>query len=352
MLLLVFSLPYHLTVIALGGGKTAAGAATLVITAVGACIAGGTSFRRGALCALAAWAVGLAVLAALSVALPNAPILLYQQMPALTATCVVGMAMLLHSRRGLATWALERKVEPLAAKQVWACLPLVTTVAVVLSMCALPTSPHTVIASRPSQYPLASGMPLTAPPGWTTTGGITRSPVDRLYGPDAVLVRQRIVANTGNPQWDRLAQPRTVVVDSTVSQRPFSLGTYPTRVLYGLTAARISEVRRIDLGMGVVGHLISVIDDQLLVTWNSLQFVWGDEHLAQSVTIFAVDNHDPKAPFPQPTQNLFPTIRTLITLLFRGNAVIDQRTPTFKDADLLSSFGRGLVAAQFAGPAR
>jgi hypothetical protein len=33
--------------------------------------------------------------------------------------------------------------------------------------------------------------------------------------------------------------------------------------------------------------------------------------------------------------------------LFRGNAVLDQRTPSFKDAELLTEFGRVLVAAQF-----
>jgi len=37
----------------------------------------------------------------------------------------------------------------------------------------------------------------------------------------------------------------------------------------------------------------------------------------------------------------------LITLLFRGNAVLDERTPVFKDEDLLRTFSRALVAAQF-----
>jgi hypothetical protein len=41
------------------------------------------------------------------------------------------------------------------------------------------------------------------------------------------------------------------------------------------------------------------------------------------------------------------TLRTLFTLLFRGNAVLDQQTPTFKDEELLTEFGRRLVAAQF-----
>ena len=55
-------------------------------------------------------------------------------------------------------------------------------------------------------------------------------------------------------------------------------------------------------------------------------------------------------PFPHPSENIASTLRTLITLLFRGNAVLDERTPTFKDEELLAQFGRGLVAAQFPRP--
>ncbi|MGZ8801059.1 MAG: hypothetical protein ACXWZL_00165, partial [Mycobacterium sp.] len=330
---------------------TAAGTAALLIAGLGAGIAGGPSYRRGVLGSLAAWIVGFAVLAVISVFFPDSPVLVYQEVPAITALCVVGIGMFYLSRRGKPKRLLERKVKPLAAKQVWSGVPLVVAAALALSLFPLPTSPNTVIFSRPSPYPLVAGMPLVAPPGWLTVGAINRIPVNRLFGPDAVLVRQRVTAEVGNPRWDKMGRPRTVVVDSTVTERPFSLETYPSRVLYGLTSARMSEVRQVDLGNGVIGNLISVVDDQLLVTWNSMEFAWGDSDVAQRVTVFAVDNHEPDAPFPQPTQNLLPTLRTLITLLFRGNAVLHQRTPTFKDAELLSRFGRDLVAAQL-GPGR
>ncbi|WP_370332517.1 hypothetical protein [Mycolicibacterium hippocampi] len=350
VLLLILTLPYYLIVIALGGGNIAAGAAALVIAGLGAGIAGGPSYRRGALSSLAAWVVGFAVLAVISVFFPDSPVLVYQEVPAITALCVVGLAMFFLSRRGKPKRVLERKVEPLAAKQVWAAVPLVTAMALALSLFPLPASPDAVIFSRPDAYPLEFGMPLVAPPGWTDSAEAERVAVNRLFGADAVLVRQRMTAEVGNPLWDKFGRPRTVVVDSTVTERPFALGTYPSRVLYGLTSARFSEVREVDLGRGVVGSLLSVVDDQLLVTWNSLEFDWGDRDVAQRVTIFAVDNHESDAPFPQPTQNLLPTLRTLITLLFRGNDVLDQDTPTFKDADMLSQFGRALVDAQ-ASPA-
>jgi hypothetical protein len=173
--------------------------------------------------------------------------------------------------------------------------------------------------------------------------------VKRLYG-DAVLVRQWMTATSGDPRFDKLSRPRTVVVDSLVSERPFSFDVYPGRVLYGLTAARLSDPRSVNLGMGVTGRMASVVDDDLLVTWNSMQFAWGGRQIAQRVTIFAVDDHDPRAPFPEPSADIASSVRTLITLLFRGNAVLDQKTPSFKDAELLTEFSRALVAAQFRLP--
>ncbi|CDO20480.1 hypothetical protein MMAG44476_32702 [Mycolicibacterium mageritense DSM 44476 = CIP 104973] len=345
-----FSLPYYLTVVVLGGGKFAAGAATLLVAAVGTGIGVGRTFRRGLAGSLAAWAFGFAVLVTISVVRPAAPLLVYQQVPALSAICVVNVAMYLLSRRGVPKRWLDRKVEPLAARQVWAAVPLVAVVALALSLCALPTQVTTAPISRTSPDVLSPAQPLVAPPGWSTTARENHSEVHRLYGDDAVLVRQYMRADSGNPRWDKLARPRTVVVDSIVSQRPFTFGVYPARVVYGLTGARLSQLRPVDLGNGVHGQMLSVVDDDLLVTWNSLQFAWGDRELAQRVTVFAVDNHEPDAPFPHPSENIASTLRTLITLLFRGNAVLDERTPTFKDEELLAQFGRGLVAAQFPRP--
>ncbi|MGE0217235.1 hypothetical protein [Mycolicibacterium sp.] len=350
MLFMVFSLPYYLLVITLGGGKDAAGAATLMLAGVGAGIAGGPTFRRGALASAAAWAVGFAVLGVIWFVFPGAPLLVYQQLPPLIAIGSVGVSMFFLSQRGRPKRVLERRVEPLAAKQVWTSVPLVVTVALALSVFPLPEYPFAPMAARPSPYPLKAGLPLVAPPGWSTAGAVTRMDVDRLYGADAELVRQYVTADAGNPRWDKLSRPRTVVVDSTVTDRASALRNYPARVLYGLTSARISEPRRVELGHGVWADLFSVVDDELLVTWNSLQFVWGTEDLAQRVTILAVDNHDPDAPFPQPTTNLAPTLRTLITLLFRGNDVLEERDPSFKDEEMLRAFGVALVAAQVGPP--
>lgn len=347
MLGFAFALPYFLAVVLLGGGKFAAGAATLLIAAVGTGTAVGRTVRRGVYGSLASWAVGFAVLIAIAQLAPGAPMVVYQQVPAVTAVASVGLFMYFQSRRGAPKRLLDRKVEPLASKQVWAGVPLVVAAAVVLALCNLPTETSTAPISRPSPERLVQGRPLDAPAGWSVTEQQDYPQVRRLYGDGAVLVRQYMLADSGNPRWDKLSRPRTIVVDSIVSRRPFSFGTYPSRVLYGLTSARISSQRAIDLGMGVQGSLLSVVDDELLVTWNSVQFAWGDGGLAQRVTIFAVDNHDPDAPFPAPSTHVLSNMRTLVTLLFRGNAVLDERRPVYKDEDMLGVFARALVEAQF-----
>jgi hypothetical protein len=96
----------------------------------------------------------------------------------------------------------------------------------------------------------------------------------------------------------------------------------------------------------VAGEAVSVVDDHLLVTWNMLQWTWRNDRRAQRVLLITVDNHQNSAPFPHPSGALLPTLSTLFTVLFRGNSAVDDRNPTFKDIDLLTTFGRGLVRAQ------
>ncbi|WP_197382434.1 hypothetical protein [Mycolicibacterium mengxianglii] len=347
LLFYVFSLPYYVTVILLGGGKLAAGAATMVIGALGTGIAVGRTALRGFWGSVCAWLVAFAVLMGLWVLFPDAPLLVYQQVPVYSAIIVVCTVMFLRARRGVPKAFLERGVEPLAAKQVWAGVPVVVCTALILALVALPPEAQTSVVNREAPRELGFGQPLVAPEGWETTGRTNYRQARRMYGENTVLVRQEMTATDGDPRFDKFARPRTLMVDSIASNRPFTFDVYPGRVLYDLTAARLSPTREVDLGHGVTGQLLSVVDDKLLVTWNSLRFAWGDEHLAQRVSVFAVDNHEPGAPFPQPSQNLLLTIRTLFTMLLRGNAVLDQQAPTFKDAELLTEFGRRLVAAQF-----
>ncbi|CAN5737341.1 hypothetical protein BH10ACT9_BH10ACT9_23900 [soil metagenome] len=347
LLLMVFSLPYYLAVVIIGGGRGAAGAAALLISSSGTAIAVGRTFKRAAFGFCAASVVGVGLLFALGAFYRDAPMRVYQGFPAVGSMCLVGGTMFLLSRRGTPKRIFERTVEPLASKQVWSAVPLVVGVALVLSFIHLPGQADASVVQRAAPGALVFGQPVVAPRGWDTVARRNYRDVARFYSNDSVLVRQQMTAEEGDPRFDKLSRPRTVMVDSIVSQRPFTFDLYPSRMVYDMTGARISAQREVDLGYGVTGQLISAVDDTLLVTWNALRLAWGDDDLAQRITIFAVDNHDPDAPFPQPSGSTMSTLRTLFTLLFRGNSVLDERTPSFKDAELLTEFGRQLVAAQF-----
>ncbi|ULE33871.1 hypothetical protein [Mycobacterium sp. IDR2000157661] len=342
LLSMMFTLPYHLAVIVLGGSRVSAGGAALIIAGSATGIAVGRTYKRGWFGGLAAWAVGLAVLAAMAIWFPYAPVFAYQAIPALTATALVGVVMFFYARRGAPKRALDRKVEPLAARQVVQALPLVLVAGVLLSLVDLPR-PDYPSAARFDGLQISG--PLNPPAGWRVTDTEDYTWVKRLHGRMAHLTRQRMVAEVGNPDWDKFSRPRTVVVDNVVTDRPFSFEVYPARVLYDVSV-RLSEPRRVDLGYGITGEATSVVDDEQLLTYNMLQWTWRNAERAQRIVVISVDNHEPNAPFPNPSGALVTTLNKLLTVLFRGNSAVTDRNPAFKDIDLLTAFGRGLVAAQ------
>jgi hypothetical protein len=343
LLLMVFPLPYYIFVIVLGGSKFTAGLGTLLIAGSATGIAVGRTRRRGYLGAFAAWGVGVVILLMMWRFFPDAKVFWYQQIPTQSAIVLVGMAMYLMARRGAPKRVLDRKVAPLAAKQVLVGVPLVVAVAVALAFVQLPTPPM----PKPRQF---DGMPLgyslNSPAGWESTSEDDYDWVKALHGPGSHLIRQRMVADVGNPQWDKFSRPRTIVVDSLTTKRPFSLNVYPAKVLYTVAHSRLSSPRNVDLGYGVTGQMVSVVDDDLFVTWTMMQWTWRNETTAQRVLVIAVDNHDDNAPFPQPAGGLVATLNTLFTVLFRGNAAVANLNPSFKDAEMLTEFARGLVRAQ------
>ena len=170
--LMVFALPYHILVVLLGGNKIAAGAATLIIAGAATGIAVGRTSRRGWIGGLAAWAVGLPILAVMGIFFPSAPLWVYTQLPSLTATALVGLAMFLYARRGTTKHPLNRKVEPLAAKQVFAGLPLVLVIAILLALVKLPFIPAPA-AARFDGLQLSG--PLNPPAGWHITDTVDLS---------------------------------------------------------------------------------------------------------------------------------------------------------------------------------
>jgi hypothetical protein len=343
VLLMVFPLPYYSLVVVLGGGKVAAGIGTMVIAGVATGIAVGRHMRRGLIGSLSAWAVGLLILAYMAAFTPDAPLLAYQAIPAITAICLVGLMLFLLARRGAPKRVLERKIEPLAAGQVWAALPVVLAVAIAISLVRLPSigfAPAAVVEGM--RFDTA----LTPPPGWQVVETKEYPWVSRLFGHGATGVRQKMVADVGDERYDKFGRPRTLMVDSLTTYSPISLNVYPARIIYHVEGIRLSGLRPVDLGYGVKADIVSVVDDNLLVTWDAIQWTWTNGPVAQRVSVIAVDNHEDEAPFPEPRGGFGTTFNSMLTVMFRGNSAVYSADPNRKDDRLLTEFAHGLVRAQ------
>ncbi len=342
LMLLTFPVGYQLTVIFFGGNRVSAAEATLVIAAAATAVSVGRSRNRAVIGAVATLLVGMILLVALAVSAPDAPLFAFQMLPASLSMVGVGLGMFFYARRGRTKRWLGRSIEPLAARQVWAGAALVLAVATVLSLVNLPTA-----ASSPARFDaMTFGRPLALPTGWQQTGQIEYPWVRRVYGRNAGLIRQEFLAETGNPKWDKFARPRRVVVDSTSTWQPFSLQVYPATVLYDESSSRFSDPEFIDLGNGVTAALVTIVDDKRFLTYNLLTWTWRNRDSAQRVMVAAVDNHEAELVFPEPTGGMAQALRTMIAVFFRGNQATWDSDPTFKDRDLLTEFGRGLVEAQ------
>jgi hypothetical protein len=342
LLLFGFPLGYELAVIAFGGNRTSAGVASLVIAAAATAVSVGRTPSRAAIGAIGSFLLGSLVLIAMAFIAPDLPLLAFQLIPASVAMIVVGIGLYGYARRGAPKRLLERRLEPLAARQIGAGIPLIAATAIGLAMVDLPTP-----AQRIVEVPgMTFGRPLAAPPGWHETGQKDFRWVRRVYGRDANLIRQEYTADTGNPKWDKQSRPRTLIVDSTSSWRPFSLVVYPVTVLYDESASRISDPLDIDLGHGVIASLVTVVDDRRFLTYNVLTWTWRTTGSAQRVMVASVDNHEPGIGFPEPNGGFAATLRTMFAVFFRGNQATRDAEPNFKDIDMLTRFATGLVAAQ------
>lgn len=343
VLICMLPLFYQLAVIFLGGNRESAGIATAGIAAYATAVAVGRTRARWVVGGLAAAVVGVTVLGGLALLAPNASLFVFQMVPALVAMIIAGLGMYFYARRGgVRKRFLERTIEPLASRQIFAGLSVVLVSGIGISLINLPPQNQIHIHEDGMKF----GQPLVAPAGWHLVEQYDFPWVRRIYGRDADLIRQRFVADTGNPQTDKLARPRTVVVDTTTTFLPFSLEVYPAEVMYDQSAARRSDPIVFDLGHGVEGSMITIVDDKRLLTYNVLSWVWRNETSAQRVMVATVDNHEDSRVFPEPNGGLLQTVRTMFAVFFRGKNAVWNSDPVYKDAGLLKEFGRGLVDAQ------
>jgi len=347
MLLLVAPLPYRMVVVMLGGQSQHVSVVLTVLAAAATGIAVGRTRRRGIVGAAATIVVGLAVLAFIWFAFPDVPRPVLQFVPAGVAAVTVGIGMYVQygyyftDRRAAYSVAPQR---PTAVRTGLVRSGLVVVaVAFVLSLIPLPDPPATVVADGPPE----AGAQLVVPAGWTQEGAEEFDWANRFFGRRATLVRQTIVADEGNPDWDSKSRPRRVVIDTLDTHRPATLTVYPTDTLYRLRDARRSPTVPVDLGHGVQGELSTIVDEEALLTWSLLSFTWTRGDVSQRVNLVTVDDHRPDAIFPRPTPSMASDVTNTFNVLIRGNAVTVDDNSEYKDRDMLGAVGAELVDAQW-----
>ena len=344
LLIALSPLGYRLVAVGLGGSRLAYASVMVLLAGVAGAIAVGRTARRGWLGFGCTVLTGLLVAEIMLQLSPQIDIVWLQLVPTVGAAAVTGSVFYLVARRG--RWEPRRPHRLAAPSAKWSPSSVLVAVAaaVVLFFIPLPDRPELPTVMGPTG---SVSTPFAAPAGFSSTGIEEFDWVRAFFGTRATLVRQTMRADEGNSAWDVRARPRTVVVDVLSTTNRASLAVYPESTLYRLSDTRTSRSLPVDLGRGVTGSLYTSVSDALLVTWTKLVFVWQRGEFTQRVTIISVDNHDADAVFPQPMPSMASNLGTAIGTFLRGNAISIDGDPEFKDRELLTSFGKGLVREQW-----
>ncbi|WAL49345.1 archaeosortase/exosortase family protein [Rhodococcus pyridinivorans] len=343
MLLLTSPLVYRAVLVQIGGTKFAAGILTLLLAAGAITVAVGRTRRRAVLGFGATVALGFVPLGYLTATYPDARIGVFQLVPAGAAALVVGAGFYLQRHRGVAPRTVPPN--PVRAGEVARTAPVLGVVAAVLAAVPLPDQKLTPVSPGP---PPAAVARQVTPPGWYQLEGLDYSWPRRYFGSTAVLHRQMLRALEPRSEWDRLERPRTVAVQTLQVRRASVFELYPVETNYHLGGARVSPKIRVQLGHGVEADFFTVVDDELLLTWSLMSFVWERGPVqAQRVSLLTVDNHELDAPFPQPSPNMASNARSLLSVFLRGNTSVEDSASEYKDLEMLIDVGRELVEAQW-----
>ncbi|MDZ7910550.1 hypothetical protein [Rhodococcus sp. (in: high G+C Gram-positive bacteria)] len=345
LLLALSPLGYRLVAIGLGGSRLAYAAVMVLLAGIAGAIAVGRTRRRGWLGFVCTALSGFAVAALMLALWPQIDIVWLQLVPTVGAAAVTGVAFYLAARRGRFDERQPRRLAVPTAK--WSPSSIVVAIVAAAILALVPLPDRTPVAA-PLGPPGPVSTPLAPPVGFGRIDMQQFDWVRAFFGTNATLTRQTMRADEGNSAWDMRSRPRTVVVDVLSTTNRASLAVYPESTLYRLTNTRTSQPLTIDVGRGVTGALYTSVSDALLLTWTKLVFHWQRGDVFQRVTVISVDNHDLDATFPQPMPSMASNLGTAIGTFLRGNAISIDDDPEYKDRELLTTFGTGLVRQQWA----
>ncbi|MGW9264414.1 hypothetical protein [Gordonia terrae] len=345
LLLLIFPPPVRAVVLLLGGTSLAAGFVVVLMAVAATAIAVGRTWQRKVLAALLAGAVGLVALFLFDAL--GAPRSVVVPFPALIAAFATSVFMLVdYRRRGGQKWSPPVAGQITPPKVAFVGRPglVVLLAAILLALNPVPPVGSNYQSNRYAQ--LGIGSPLVVPAGWRQESFGVYGWVSRLYGPGSVLIRQVLVQTRGDRAYDKFARPRRVVVDSVDSRRPLVLDVYQDIFRYDLSEDRTSIPIEVELSNGVRGRLWSIVDDKRYLTYTVVSWRWNNGNRTQQIMLWAVDNHEPEAYFPEPRITILANMNSLMTILLRGDSVLLDTDPQLKDRALLVGLGGALIRAQ------
>ncbi|MFW0795181.1 hypothetical protein AAFP30_15315 [Gordonia sp. CPCC 205515] len=346
LLLMIFPLPYRLITLTLYGGPMVAGGVMVVFGAVATAVAGGRTRTSALVGAAISFGVGLVILVAVRLWDPAA-FVWYQTLPAVGASLVASALLYVdYRRRHGDSWSpLGRPMLPTSVAHIGRPMFVIIVMAVGLFFVPVPA-----VGGWPNTY--VSGLntrpPLIVPEGWVQGRVSTYDWVSRLYRPGATMVVQDLHQAEGGVEFDKFARPRKVVANSIETAFPTSLEVYPVLFIYDLVGNRFSKSVPVQLPHGVTGYLQTVVNDTNYLTYNRIYWDWTNGTTTQQVTLVSVDDHDDDAPFPSPDLTVARNLNSFFTVLGRGNSVIIDLEPQFKDRDLLVDCATDLINAQVA----
>ncbi|MCK8613253.1 hypothetical protein [Gordonia sp. C13] len=345
LFLLVFPIPMRALLLAMGGTSPIAGFILVLVAMAATAIAVGSGRQRKAVAALIAGAIGLGTLGLLY--LVNTPRNLLIPVPALVAALAATSLMLYdHRRQGGQDWAPPAPAELTPPKVAAVGRPLLVVLVAAIALAFVPT-PAVGSTWQSNLYPqLKVGELLVVPAGWREESAEVHRWGSKLYGPGASLIRQIMVQGTGSRAYDKFGRPRRVAVDSVDSRRPLALEVYPDLFRYDLSDERVSEPVRVALPMGVDGKIWNVVDDKRYLTYTVVSWWWTNGNRTEQVMLWAVDNHEADAYFPEPRVTILANIDALMTVLLRGDAVLLDSNPQYKDRALLVDLAGDLIRTQ------
>ena len=352
ILLLTFPFPIRLLTLLLGG--TAASASTVIIgiAVASAALAAGPNMSRVAIGTATAGVAGATTLTLMHLVAPATSPALVIVGPAFVAGLTAGIALYIDDviRFGVTNNLVRMPARPVVARGSWRVVATVVVATAAIAVVMVPSGdirpPRPVIAGLET-----TGAPVV-PDLWDQTDLIRYDFAGRLYGKGGSMTRQRLTARSADPAWDSEGRRRVIVVDTITTRRPILLAVYPVYMVYDLSGVRLSSTVPVSLGNGVTGQLGTLVDDKRYLTYTRLTWRWSDGPVAQSIQMLAVDDHRDGAPFPTPRLTPVSSAGDFLAILLRGDAIVRDARPEFKDRDMLTDTARSMVDQQVATAAR